>query len=773
MLDALRLGKSKEGKQEKSEAESTLDTSGLSFTGKVAGWSARYRWLVVTASVLVMVLAVFSLSAMETKMYDGDGGAGDSAVGLDLIDERFDNDSRPTEKLVFSHPTEQLSTSENEATIQALISQLRALPEVDADESFQDSQVAISEDGRTLMTQIIIDTETGDAEDNIGAIVDAVRAANENAPDLEIGIAGNTSLTKEINEIVEADFANIMLITLVLGLGILLIAFRAVVAAIVPLVLAVGSIITATAIAGIVSQVYPLGESYAEMILLMGMAVGIDYSLFIVSRFRSERKAGKPKLEAIATASNTTGRAVLYAGITVVLSLTGLMLTNNPIFISLSLASVIVVLVAIVGSLTLLPAMLAVLGDNVNRLRLPIIGRESTGSNGNGIWSRITDKVMARPAVFATVTATVLIALATPVIFLNIGFNSGSASIPQNAEGRRAVELIEENFTLGLLAPSYVVVDAENQSQADVRNAVENLIATVEQDDAFVGPFNVRTNRLGNTTIIEVPMVGGVDVEQSESAVIHLREDIIPVAFADTDAKVYVTGQTAGSMDFKNNMYDSAPYVFGFVLGLAFILLTVMFRSIVIPVKAIVLNLLSVGAAYGVLVMVFQWGWGVGLLGAEATGMIEAWLPLFLFGILFGLSMDYHMLLLNRVKEAYDKGMSNEEAVSNGIKVTAGQITSAAAIMVGVFGAFALGSIVGLQQFGVGLGVAVLIDATIIRSVLLPASMKLLGDNNWYLPSWLGWLPKIGIEEGEVDQPEYGNPSTPKLSDTVVLEAGD
>ena len=248
--------------------------------------------------------------------------------------------------------------------------------------------------------------------------------------------------------------------------------------------------------------------------------------------------------------------------------------------------------------------------------------------------------------------------------------------------------------------------------------------------------------------LVRIPIAGAIDDEVSEQAIHTLRDEIIPEAFAGSGAEVYVTGFTAASMDFRDSMYDSAPYVFGFVLGLAFLLLLVMFRSIVIPVKAIMLNLLSVGAAYGVVVMVFQWGWGVSLLGSEPTTVIGAWLPLFLFGILFGLSMDYHMLLLNRVKEAYDQGYSNEESVSIGVKITAGQITSAAAIMVGVFGAFALSSNVGMQQFGLGLGVAILIDATIIRVILLPASMKLLGDRNWYLPSWLNWLPRLGASEG-------------------------
>ena len=274
--------------------------------------------------------------------------------------------------------------------------------------------------------------------------------------------------------------------------------------------------------------------------------------------------------------------------------------------------------------------------------------------------------------------------------------------------------------------------------------------------------FRERVHRLTVYTLFE-----DTSDEESQDAVKLLRNTVIPEAFAGTTAEVYVTGPTAGTMDFVDSMYERAPYVFGFVLAVAFLLLLVMFRSIVIPVKAVLLNLLSAGAAYGVLVMVFQWGWGISNLGSEATGIIMAWLPLFLFGILFGLSMDYHMLLLSRIKEAYDQGHSNEDSVSEGIKLTAGQITSAAAIMVAVFGAFATGQIIGLQQFGLGLGVAVLIDATVIRSVLLPASMKLLGDWNWYLPKWLEWLPKVGAGEGGQEE------ERPALQPGVGYAVGD
>ena len=609
-----------------------------------------------------------------------------------------------------------------------------------------------------LRAQVELADIPGSDDDQIDAILDTVYAARPeaSASGFYIGMAGGLSVDKQVADISDEDLGRVLMVTLVLGLVIMLLVFRAVVASLIPLVLAIGAITTATGIAALVSQSYPLAEGYEILISMIGLAVGIDYSLFIISRFRTERKAGRPKLEAITVASNTTGRAVFYAGVTVVLSLAGLAVTDNPIFISIGLGAIFVVLVAIVGSLTFLPAVLSVLGDNINRLRVPLLGR----INGNGgLWSAITKRVLARPVVFATVTATALVALAMPVTSMDLAFPTGSRALHNDVDAKQAVVLLEEHFSGGLATPAMVVVEAPDLTAPEVQASVARLVQLVDQDDAFLGPFETVVNPAGDLLFVRVALAG--DRKAAERGVELLRDVVVPDAFAGSGAQTYVTGMTAISMDFSDATYKSAPYVFGFVLGLAFLLMLVMFRSIVIPVKAILLNLLSVGAAYGVIVMVFQWGWGISVLGSEAQGAVAPWLPLILFTILFGLSMDYHMLLLNRIKEAYDQGHGNEESVSVGIRLTAGQITSAAAIMVGVFGTFALGRDVSAQQFGVGLGVAVLIDATIIRSVLLPATMKLLGDRNWYLPTWLEWLP--GVNAGE---------SSPAAEPVIELRQG-
>ncbi len=727
----------------------------LSVTARVAYWSARHRWIVDALSVATFVLALFALVALGTEIRDG-GGVGDSGRADDLLDERF---SVPPpaetvvvpariERIIFSNPSLDVDDPEFQATVDALTGEIRELPLVTFAVSYYDTDDPnmLADDRHAVLA--IVRTEDPSVQNggdvDILPILDAVDSAASTATAFEIEVFSIRLVEDQFEEIIADDFKRILIVSLIFGLGILLLAFRAVVAATIPLVMAVGAIFSALGIVAVISQSYAFAESYAEVLLLMGLAVGIDYSLFVMSRFRNERSAGRLKLEAIAVASNTTGRAVFYAGVTVMLSLTGLMLTRDSTFISFSLGAVIVVFLAVIGSLTLLPALLSILGDNVNRLGVPFLGRRNQGAQ---VWGAIADRVLAKPAVLATLTAVSLIALAVPLLWLNLGFNNGADALPDALDGKRGIELLEQHFSSSLIVPAKVVIDSPDVESPEIQSAVGDFIGRVEQNDAFLGPFDTIVSRDKTLLRINVPTAGKIDDERSEDAIRLLRTEIVPQTFSGTDAEVFVGGDTADGIDFRDRMYNSAPYVFAFVLGLSFLLLLLMFRSLVIAVKAIALNLLSVAAVYGVLVMVFQWGWGISILGSEETGIIEAWLPLFLFGILFGLSMDYHMLLLSRIKEFHDRGFSNEESVSQGIKITAGQITSAAAIMVGVFGAFATSRVLGLQQFGLGLGVAVLIDATVIRVVLLPASMKLLGDWNWYLPSWLGWLPKVTVGE--------------------------
>jgi uncharacterized membrane protein YdfJ with MMPL/SSD domain len=750
----------------------------------MAMWSARYRRAVVAAWVLIVVVGLGACTVVPANTDIEIEAPGEAGKAFDLFQERFGvKEAEAQEFVVFSHPSLTVDDPEYEQTVKGLMAHLRALRVQETEvvggtrvvsstrivagttshydigtPREQSPFVAQNETGGDV-TFALVGLEGGleDAVDNIDPVLDAVAKAQETSDGFEILIGGDASLSKQVSEVVEEDFARASFLEYPIMIVILILAFGTLVAALVPVALAFAAIVTASGILALVSQSFALSEIYTHMVLLMGLATGIDYSLFVITRFRRERAVGVSKEEAIRTASGTSGKAVVFAGATVVLAIGGMFLVDNAIFVSLALAAIVVVALAVVISVTLLPALIAMLGDNIDRLSIPFLGR-GTGEGG-GVWGFITDRVLARPAILATVTVVLLLAVAAPVFTFNLGFN-GVKSYSDDVEGKKAVLALEDNFTIGLLQPAWIVVDAgekENVFAANIQGSVAALVTLVEREsvtpDSPGNPYGVLAeepdfNDAGDTEVIFIPINADTGEDKAIDAVNHLRDDLIPAAFENSSAEALVTGATASNIDFRDMIYFRTPFVVAFVLGLAFIILLLMFRSIVIPVKAIILNLLSVGAAYGVLVLVFQEGWLLeGVLDFEATGIIESWLPLFLFAILFGLSMDYHMFVLSRIKEAYEKGMSNEESVSAGIKATAATITSAAAIMVAVFTIFAFTRNIGLKQFGVGLGVAVLIDATVIRSILLPASMKLLGEWNWYLPSWLEWIPRIKMAE--------------------------
>jgi len=588
------------------------------------------------------------------------------------------------------------------------------------------------------------------------SVLKTVDEAAKSSQGLDILIGGDASINKQRSQVVNKDFGFALFLNLPVTLVILILAFGALMAALVPLALALAAVVTASAILTIISHAYPLAVVYGEVVLLMGLATGIDYALFVITRYRNGRRAGLSEEEALRVASGTSGKAVVFAGTTVLLAICGMFLVGSTTFSSLGLAALIVVALAVIMSVTLLPALLALLGDNVDWVRIPFLGRPS--EERGGVWGLISDRVLARPAVFATVTFVILLAAAVPVTTFNLGFN-GAKALPKAVEAKKAMLALEDSFTLGLTSPAQIVVDAGKDGSVfdpEIQSRVERLSGLVqaetvsaENPNALYGaPIRTDVNDAGDTELIQIPVNGDTGEKKAIDAVNHLRHDLIPAAFGDSRGRAPVTGATAANIDFKDNIIFRTPFMFAFVLGLAFIILLLTFRSIVIPIKAIILNALSVGAAYGLLVLVFQRGWLLeGVLNFKATGIIESCLPLFLFSILFGLSMDYHMFIMSRIKEAYEKGASVDEAISIGVKATAGTITSAAVIMVAVALIFAFTRDIALKQFGFGLATAILIDATIIRSILLPASMKLLGEWNWYLPAWLEWLPRIQMAE--------------------------
>ena len=754
-----------------------------SFTKRIAMWSARRRRWVALAWVLIIILSFAACQAAPVDTDIKEEGPGEAGKAVELFQERFGEDeSKVQEIVVFSHPSLTVDDPEYQETVTGLMEDLRALratsPETTASTPAvastrivsgttthydtglprEQSPFVAQNDSGGDVTFVLVDMEgdSDEAEANVEDVLTAVDEAQTAAPAFTILEGGGASQAKQVEELINEDFSFALFLNIPITLVILVLAFGALLAATVPLALAIAAIIVATGILSLISQVYPLSDVYKEIVLLMGLATGIDYALFVVSRYRTERRAGKTKEESLQTAAATSGKAVVFAGAAVILAVSGMFLVGNAIFSSLAVSAIVVVAMAIIASVTLLPMLIAFLGDNLEALRIPFLSGEQ-GKHG-GVWGVISDQVLARPAILATVTVVVLLVMAAPLLTLNLGFN-GAKSLSNDVEAKKALLALQEDFTLGLTSPAVVVVDAgqeRNVFAPEIQSHVTELITLVEaetvspenRDAAYGSPIQTEINDAGDAELIEIPLNADVGEDKAIDAVNHLREDLIPGAFGDSPATVLVTGDTAFNIDFRDQIIFRTPFVLAFVMGLAFLIMLVVFRSLVIAAKAIVLNLLSVAAAYGLLVLVFQEGWLLEKpLSFEATGIIESWLPLFLFSILFGLSMDYHMFIMGRIKEGHERGLSNDEAISAGVKATAATITSAALIMVAVATIFAFTRDISLKQFGFGLAVAVLIDATVIRSILLPASMKLLGERNWYLPKWLEWMPRVRMAE--------------------------
>ena len=537
-----------------------------------------------------------------------------------------------------------------------------------------------------------------------------------------------------------------------LTLAILLLAFGALVAAGIPLLLALTAVLGTMGIVALVSRVLPMSDSVPAIILLIGLAVGVDYTMFYLKREREERAAGRSEEAALEAAAATSGRSVLISGCTVLVAMAGMLLTGDAEFASFGVATMTVVAMAMLGSLTVLPALLSKLGDGVDRGRVPLVHRLHRKDGEGRMWGAIVDRVLRRPLLSVTLAGGLLIALAIPAYQLHTA-QASIDSYPQKF--LTSYNRVKEAFP-GTSIAAAVVVKANDVETPAITEAIRQVKRRSLATGILNDPIDVDVNPAKTVATISIPVDGDGSDSTSNTALTALRDEILPATLGKLpDTEVAVTGMTAQSRDFNDQMRTVAPRVFVFVLLFAFLLMLITFRSIVIAAKAIVLNLLSIGAAYGVLVLVFQHGWGKQFLGFEFTGGIDPFLPILLFVILFGLSMDYHVFILSRVREAYDNGMNTEDAIAHGIKTTAGVVTSAAIVMVGVFAIFATLSMMIFKQFGVGLAAAILIDATIVRAILLPASMKLLGDWNWYLPTWLRWLPHLehGATVEEVDAP--------------------
>ena len=605
-----------------------------------------------------------------------------------------------------------------------------------------DDASLVSSDRRTTLIFLFMPPDALEKVDQIHEIVDSAGDLGS----FEIFVAGTPTITEELFEVAERDLRTGETIGISVAMVTLVLVFGAVTAALIPIILAIiaiGVAIGATAIAG---QFMELSFFVTNMITMMGLAVGIDYSLFIVARFREERTNGLEKVDAIATAGTTAGRAVMFSGMIVVLALSGLLMFPLSTFQAMGVGAILVVITAVLASQTLLPAVMSLMGDKVNAIRIPFFQYNKKSSEDGGFWAKTSKVVMRRPVVSLVVAAGIILAAGIPFFDLNKGFSGmGLSELPDGLRSKEGFMVLQEEFGFIFDSPVTVAIDGKTDSES-LQAAIKRLESSIASDPFFMAA-DLQTHQDADLSVLYTKLTSDPLSKDATDAVRRLRTDYIPLAFDGEPVRVLVGGETATMVDFDKTTNEYTPIVFAFVLGLSFILLTVAFRSIVVPIMSIIMNLLSVGAAYGLLVLVFQKGFGAELLGFQRTEEIITWLPLFLFAILFGLSMDYHVFLLSRIRESFKKTGNNPEAVSWGIRSTGRLITGAALIMVAVFGGFALGDMVIMQQMGFGLAVAVFMDATIIRMALVPAVMRLLGTRNWYLPKWLRWIPKVGIGE--------------------------
>jgi uncharacterized membrane protein YdfJ with MMPL/SSD domain len=714
------------------------------FAARMGRWSASH-WKTAVFGWLAFVVASFAIgTALGTKyIEDGDNYVGESKKADTLLDAGFPADDDKMGEIVLIK-SDKLNASDPafRAVIVEVEKTLSTFPEVSEIESPVSSgnPDLISKDRHAVTVTFTPKGDYDEAALYIDKIDAAIEKVQKNHGDFYVDELGSVSTTKATDAAFNSMLAKAGMIAIPLTLVILLFVFGSAVAAAVPLLLALTAVFATTALVALPSQFIPVDEQIAEVILLIGLAVGIDYSLFYLRREREERAAGRSERAGLEADAATSGRAVLISGVTVLIAMGGMFLSGDKSFMSFSIGTMMVVAVAMIGSLTVLPALLSKLGDRVEKGRIPFLHRLRRKDGDSRVWGAILDRVLRRPVVSAVAAVAVLVALTAPAFTLNTATtNADDISIPEIVP----LKTYDDAFPGGQ-EPALVAIKAEDVTAQPVQHAIASLERKALASGQMVNPIDVEVNGDKTVARVEIPLAGNGTDDVSQAALSTLRNELVPQTIGQVEGTEYaVGGWTAVDKDSSDAMKKSIPLVFGFVLLFAFVLMLISFRSIVVALKAILLNLLSVGAAYGLLVAVFQWGWGENLLDFESNGGITPWLPTFLFVILFGLSMDYHVFIISRIREAYDRGLSNEQAVAHGIKSTASVVTSAAVVMVGTFSVFALLPVIDMKEMGIGLAAAVLIDATIVRAVLLPATMKLLGERNWYLPSWLGWLPKL------------------------------
>jgi RND superfamily putative drug exporter len=753
------------------------------WTVKVAVWSARHRWPVLAAWFVLTVGLMFGSLALggqrAQSIMDKGKTIGDSQTGWNAFSDASSKSDVSTELfyLIVENPSGALDTPANRAAIADMTKRLTGLtvtiggqqvPAFYADPKSQLPPVVdpyvlaaaapdqapsvLSTDGTTAIVTARVSGDDTEATTKADAIKPLADQFKKDYPNLTVYAFNNRLINADFGNYINSSLDGLLLPTLIVTFLILLIASRSAIAAFVPIVLALSSIIGAMGLVGIYSQALsPISQYVVQIVVLIGLAVAVDYSLFVISRFRTERVAGRDKYGAIEVASSTAGRAVFFSGLAVMISLGALLLIDDDMFKSIAIGSIAVVFIAVLGSLTFLPAALSILDRKLMRFGIPYLSRDR--GEGRGIWATVVRFATNRAVIAAVAADTVLVLVSAPVSKLALGSTTSDVStLPHSVEGVRAWDLITTKWPAG----RNLTIDVIVTNARDPKTAAAIATFQAAEKGGRIAGVNAATTAIdysGNGTVVDIH--AGIPGTANDTAnwdlARNFRTSVVPTYFGSlTDARVYVSGDAAFTMDYSNWYGSQMPVVIVFVLGMSFLLLLVAFHSIVIPLKAIILNLLSAGSAFGVLVLLFQEGWLKDFTGIRPN-VIEAWAPAMIFTILFGLSMDYQVFILTRVKEARDRGLASTDAVVKGITITAGTVTSAAAIMVCVFGAFFTIQLAIMQELGVGLAVAILVDATLVRSLLLPSLMKLLGEWNWWMPPFLRWIPRITIE-GEPEE---------------------
>jgi RND superfamily putative drug exporter len=716
-------------------------------TQTLATMSARHPWRTIGAWVAVVVVAVVAIGALLGGALTTEGNPTNNPQSKRAEDALFQAfpatvSAAVTDIVVVRSPQYTVDAPQFQALVRGLASDVRQAGGVDSVRTYLDARdpSLVTKDRHATMVQF-----SDASDDGIDEIVGAVERADASGA-FAVSVTGQKTLDRDFNELSQSDLQEGELqVGLPAALIILLLVFGAVVAGLVPLLITLPSIVVALGLVAVLAHAFSLSIFVINMLTGMGLALAIDYALFVVSRFREERGRGREKLDAIAASATTANRAVLFSGTTFVIAMFGMLIVPSSIMRSLAVGAILVGIVSVVASATLLPALLGLLGDGVDRLRIPLLGRRSleSGNPESRFWGAIVHAVLRRPGLSLALSVAVLLAAASPIFGMHIG-TSGVTALPDRFESKQGFAALQRDFPSATSDPVEIVV-AEGVTQPAAQRALTRLRMRLAADPRF-GRGTIERSPDGRVALLSVPVRGDPSGEEAVSAVRDLRSTLVPQAFALTNAEVLVGGTTSENIDYFDSVIGPAPWVIALVLGLTLVFLTVVFRSLVVAATAVVLNLLSVGAAYGLLVLVFQHGVGAGLFGFHQVDTIEAWVPLFLFSVLFGLSMDYQVFLLSRIKERFDATGDTVGAVTFGVASTARIITGAALIIVAVFAGFASGELIMFQQMGFGVAAALLIDATIIRSVLLPAAMRLLGAWNWYLPGWLAWLPRLSVE---------------------------